>query len=69
MASNTIWQAQRDRWLLSAGWVAGTGITLVEMQWGMEYVFARLANPVSAVVGWLPMIQTVVWHLWGAVGC
>jgi hypothetical protein len=51
---------ERNRTLLSAGWVAGVGITLVEMQFGVDYVLSHVVNHVSTVVGWLPMIGVLL---------
>jgi hypothetical protein len=50
----------RKRMILSAAWAVGIGITLVEMQLGMDYVLSHVVGHVSAIVGWLPMIGTLV---------
>jgi len=47
----------------SAAWAAGIGITLVEMQYGIDYVFTHVAGHVGTIVGWLPMIS-VVRQIW-----
>jgi hypothetical protein len=57
-------QTRRNRRLLCAGWAAGIGITLVEMQFGMDYVLSHVAGHVTAIVGWLPMITTLR-QFWG----
>jgi hypothetical protein len=49
----------------SAGWTVGVGITLVEMQYGMDYVFTHVAGHMSAIMGWLPMLSTVAKQIWG----
>lgn len=59
------WRERRNRRLLGAGWVAGIGIALVEMQMGMDYVLSSVTQHVSALVGWLPLIGTVVARFWG----
>lgn len=61
-ATNSLEQRQV---VLSAGWAAGIAMMLVEMQWGVDYVFSHLAAHVSAIVGWLPMIATVARQFWG----
>jgi hypothetical protein len=58
-------QKKRVRWLESAGWAAGIGIGLVEMQMGMDYVQAYLVPHVSAILGWLVMLGTLVCRCWG----
>ena len=55
---------ERRRIALGAGWIAGIGMMLVEMQWGMDYVLSHVAGQVGAIVGWLPMIATVARHFW-----
>jgi hypothetical protein len=65
MGSEAKRRERRNRWLLGAEWATGIGITLVEMQMGVDYVLAHIAGHVSAVVGWLPMIGTLVRQLWG----
>jgi hypothetical protein len=57
-------QKSRERWLVGAGWVAGIGIGLVEMHMGMEYVQAYLLPRVNAILGWLPIIGTLVCRCW-----
>jgi hypothetical protein len=47
-----------------AGWTAGSGITLVEMQFGMDYVLSHLVGQMSAIVGWLPMISVLARQFW-----
>jgi hypothetical protein len=51
---------RRNRVLVGGVWAAGIGITLVEMNMGMDYVLSHVVNHVSAIVGWLPMIGTLV---------
>jgi hypothetical protein len=53
-----------SRKLLSVGWAAGIGITLVEMQFGMEYVLSHVAAEVGFVISWLPTISVLARHLW-----
>jgi hypothetical protein len=57
-------QEKQDRWQVSAGWVAGIGIGLVEMQMGMDYVQAHLVPHARAILSWLPIIGTVVCRCW-----
>jgi hypothetical protein len=47
-----------------AAWVTGIGITLVEMQYGMDYVLTHVTGHMSTIVGWLPMIATVARQIW-----
>ena len=47
------------------GWAAGIGITLVEMQFGMEYVLSHLLGQVSAIAAWLPMIGALAKQICG----
>lgn len=58
-------QERQNRWLLGAGWTAGIGIALVEMQLGMDYVLSSVAQQASGLVGWLPVIGTMVARFWG----
>jgi hypothetical protein len=58
-------QKQRNGWLSGVGWVAGVGIGLVEMQMGMDYVLANVTEHASAILGWLPIIGTVVLRFCG----
>jgi hypothetical protein len=58
-------QEQRGRTLHSAGWALGVGIALVEMQYGMDYVFTHVAGHMSTIVDWLPMLSTVAKQIWG----
>ena len=54
---------RQERWGRTAqvtGWAAGIGITLVEMQFGMEYVFTHVAGHMNTIVSWLPMLSTLV---------
>jgi hypothetical protein len=55
---------RQNQKLLSIGWAAGIGITLVEMQFGMEYVLSHVAGHLSAIFHWLPMIGTLVSQVW-----
>jgi hypothetical protein len=48
----------------SAAWAAGIGIALVEMQYGMDYVWAHVASHVGFVVNWLPMVSALAQHIW-----
>ena len=52
--------ADRNRWLIGAGWLAGISIVLVEMQVGMDYVQTRLAEHARTMAGWLPMVGTLM---------
>jgi hypothetical protein len=63
----TGWKRQegQNQWLPGAGWVAGIGIALVEMRMGMDYVLASVTQHLAAVVGWLPVIGTMVARFWG----
>ena len=58
-------QEGRNRWLVGAGWVAGIGIALVEMQMGMDYVQENLVPRISAILGWLPILGTLVCRCMG----
>jgi hypothetical protein len=53
-------EERMSRMTQGAGWAAGIGITLVEMQWGIDYVLSHVVGQVSAIVGWLPMIGGLV---------
>lgn len=55
----------RSRWLRSAGWMAGIGIALVEVQFGMDYVLSSLVGHAKAIAGWLPVIGAIAAHLCG----
>jgi hypothetical protein len=59
-------QAERNRWLIGAGWMAGISIVLVEMQMGMDYVQASVAEQAKMMVGWLPVIGTLVCRFIGS---
>ncbi len=65
MGSERKRQERQNRWLPSAGWVGGIGIALVEMHVGMDYVLSSAIQHLSAVVGWLPVIGTVLARFWG----
>ena len=65
MRSGTKGRSERNRWLQSAGWAAGIGIALVQMQFGMDYVLSSLMEHVRAIAGWLPVIGTIAAHLCG----
>jgi hypothetical protein len=65
MGSETKGGSGRSRWAQSAGWMAGIGIALVEMQIGMDYVLSSLVEHVRAIAGWLPAIGAVAAHLCG----
>ncbi len=54
---------KRNRVIAGVAWAAGIGITLVEMQFGMDYVLSHVVNNMSAIVGWLPMIGVLVKHV------
>ena len=60
-------QAERNRWLIGAGWMAGISIVLVEMQMGMDYVQASVSEQAKMVTGWLPVIGTLVWRFMGSL--
>lgn len=53
-------QRRQSRMTQSAAWAAGIGIMLVEMQYGMDYVLTHVAGHMGAIVGWLPMLSTLV---------
>jgi len=53
-------QERQNRIAQGAAWAAGIGITLVEMQFGMDYVLTHVAGHVGLLVGWLPMLSTLV---------
>jgi len=59
--------ADRNRWLIGAGWMAGISIVLVEMQVGMDYVQARVVEQAKMIAGWLPMIGTLLCNFMGSV--
>jgi hypothetical protein len=59
-------QAERNRWLIGAGWMAGISIVLVEMQMGMAYVQASVAEQAKMMAGWLPVIGTLVCRFMGS---
>jgi len=65
MGTGTKRQERRGRMLLSAGWAAGIGITLVEMEFGMDYVLSHVVGHVSAIAGWLPMVGALVKQIYG----
>jgi hypothetical protein len=66
MAGVTRNQAERNRWLIGAGWMAGISIVLVEIQMGMDYVQASIAEQAKMVAGWLPVIGTLVCRFMGS---
>lgn len=55
----------RNRMVAGAGWVAGIGVMLVEMQFGMDYVLSHVAGGVSAILSWLPMVSVLARQFWG----
>jgi hypothetical protein len=57
-------QTQTRQMAEIAAWVTGIGITLVEMQYGMDYVLTHVTGHMSTIVGWLPMIATVARQIW-----
>jgi hypothetical protein len=59
MGTGTKRLERHTRMAQSAAWAAGIGITLVEMQYGIDYVFTHVAGHVGTIVGWLPMISVV----------
>lgn len=59
--------AERNRWLIGAGWMTGISIVLVEMQVGMDYVQARVMEQAKMVAGWLPTIGTLLCNFMGSV--
>jgi hypothetical protein len=64
MGTETKRQERHSRIVQGTGWAAGIGITLVEMQYGMDYVFTHVAGHMSAIVGWLPMLSMLVKQIW-----
>jgi hypothetical protein len=60
MGTKSMKQEGPSRITQSAAWAAGIGITLVEMQFGVDYVLTHVAGHMSAIVGWLPMLSTLV---------
>jgi len=68
MGSETKRQEWRYRGFLVAGWAAGIGITLVEMHMGIDYVLSHVAGHLSAIVGWLPLISTLIGQFWSYSG-
>jgi len=52
--------ADRNRWLIGAGWMAGISIVLVEMQVGMDYVQTRVVAHARTMADWLPMVGTLM---------
>ena len=66
MASVARNQAKRNRWLIGAGWMAGISIVLVEMQMGMDYVQASVAEQARMIAGWLPVIGTLLCRFMGS---
>ena len=57
--------ADRNRWLIGAGWLAGISIVLVEMQVGVDYVQTRVAEHARTMADWLPMVGTLMCRLVG----
>ena len=55
---------KRNQVMAGVAWAAGIGITLVEMQFGVDYVLSHVVNHMSAIVGWLPMIGVLVKQVW-----
>ncbi len=51
---------KQNRVIAGVAWAAGIGITLVEMQFGVDYVLSHVVNSMSAILGWLPMIGVLV---------
>lgn len=64
MATQVVGLGWRNRAVVSGIWAAGIGITLVEMHMGMDYVLSQVLAQMGAIVGWLPMIGTMVGRLW-----
>ncbi|MGB7437968.1 MAG: hypothetical protein WBR26_13945 [Candidatus Acidiferrum sp.] len=58
-------EASRNRAMASAVWAAGIAITLVEMQFGVEYVMTHVVGRIGALAGWLPMIGALATQFWG----
>ena len=52
--------ADRNRWLIGAGWMAGITIVLVEMQVGMDYVQTGVVEHARTMADWLPTIGTLL---------
>jgi hypothetical protein len=65
MAKETDGAGNRKRMLVSVGWAAGIGISLVEMQFGMEYVLSLIAAQLGFVVNCLPAVSVLARHIWG----
>jgi hypothetical protein len=65
MGTQAKWQEQRNRMVQSTGWAAGIGITLVEMQYGMDYVLTHVVGHVTAIVGWLPVLSLLAKQICG----
>jgi hypothetical protein len=64
MATQVKGLERRHQVAVSGIWAAGIGITLVEMHMGMDYVLSHVVTQMGAIVGWLPMIGTMVTHFW-----
>jgi hypothetical protein len=60
MGTETKRITKRNRVMAGAAWAAGIGITLVEMQFGVDYVLSHVMNNMGAIVGWLPMIGVLL---------
>jgi hypothetical protein len=64
MATQVVGLGRRNRVVVSGIWAAGIGITLVEMHMGMDYVLSHVLAQMGAIVGWLPVIGTMVSRFW-----
>jgi hypothetical protein len=64
MGMTTKSQMQTSQMAQIAAWVTGIGITLVEMQYGMDYVFTHVSGHMSTIVAWLPMLTTLARQIW-----
>ena len=60
MGTAIIKQERQSRIAQGAAWAAGIGITLVEMQFGVDYVLTHVAGHMGAIVDWLPMLSTLI---------
>jgi hypothetical protein len=61
----TVRNAGQNRVLAGAGWVAGVGVMLAEMQFGMDYVLSHVVGQISAILCWLPMVGVFARQFWG----
>jgi hypothetical protein len=64
MATQVRGLERRNRAVVSGVWAAGIGITLVEMHMGVDYVLSHVVAQMGAIVGWLPVVGTMVSRFW-----